>query len=603
MAVLRCRMCKMCGGDIVAEEGQSFGRCEKCGNLITLPAYSDQRIENLFNRANHLRMTYEFDRAIETYNMILSENYENAEAHWGLLLSKYGIEYLISVPENKHSLICHRLHQESILTDEDYCTAIEFAPDETIRNLFEQQGKELARLQQDLLDVSMQASSCDIFICYESESSSDALIAQSISDQLNNAGYQVFASKRAKGDGLDYQEEPYTFAALNNAKVMLVIGTTAQCFNDVWVKNEWKRYIALMKTDTSRMIISCYRDMSIYDLPDELSAGQNLDLSGGNFLQTILSIIRNNVPAQSQNSDPASKEIQAQIKRAFLCLNDGEFNTADSVLERVLDRQPENAEAYLGKLMIEFQAKKEADLASSSREIKDSINYRRAVQYGSKSLVARLQRYNHIIQKRNRDEHILWAKSEVIRLQNKLNDEVRQFDAEISNLQIGVKTAEENVQRAKDNLEQAQQQQNKENDNLQNYQEKNSTPTILIIAAVIFVILFALLYADANRTTGPSILGPIGTLAVFIALIAVPISAVRRSKRASKTKEDEVKKQGYVLDNARSNVNHMTELLTGAEVVRDQIIKQCQDKVHEKDIMVRSYEEKIGQLEKIIEEE
>ena len=78
MAILKC---KMCGGDIIATEGQTFGICDSCGSTVTLPNVNDHRMENLFNRANHFRMISEFDKAVATYEMILNEDNSNAESN------------------------------------------------------------------------------------------------------------------------------------------------------------------------------------------------------------------------------------------------------------------------------------------------------------------------------------------------------------------------------------------------------------------------------------------------------------------------------------------------------------------------------------------
>ena len=78
MAILKC---KMCGGDIIATEGHTFGICDSCGSTVTLPNVNDHRMENLFNRANHFRMISEFDKAVATYEMILNEDNSNAESN------------------------------------------------------------------------------------------------------------------------------------------------------------------------------------------------------------------------------------------------------------------------------------------------------------------------------------------------------------------------------------------------------------------------------------------------------------------------------------------------------------------------------------------
>ena len=48
--------CKMCGGDIDANLEQTIGTCDSCGSTMTLPKVSDERIANLYNRANHSKI-------------------------------------------------------------------------------------------------------------------------------------------------------------------------------------------------------------------------------------------------------------------------------------------------------------------------------------------------------------------------------------------------------------------------------------------------------------------------------------------------------------------------------------------------------------------
>ena len=50
-------------------------------------------------------------------------------------------------------------------------------------------------------------------------------------------GYKVFFSRITLEDKLGMQYEPYIFAALNSAKVMLAFGTKYEYFHAVWVKN------------------------------------------------------------------------------------------------------------------------------------------------------------------------------------------------------------------------------------------------------------------------------------------------------------------------------------------------------------------------------
>ena len=72
--------CKCCGGSLKVEENTSTGVCEYCGSTMTIPKVDDEKILNLFNRANHLRMKSEFDNARIVYENIVAEDKKNAEA-------------------------------------------------------------------------------------------------------------------------------------------------------------------------------------------------------------------------------------------------------------------------------------------------------------------------------------------------------------------------------------------------------------------------------------------------------------------------------------------------------------------------------------------
>ena len=126
--------CKMCGGDIVPITGQSYGTCDSCGTTMTLPTAADERIANLFNRANHFRRQNQFDRALLSYENILSEDNSDAEAHWCAVLCRFGIEYVEDPQTNERMPTYQRAQYGSIMSDPDYLSALEYAPDEYARD-------------------------------------------------------------------------------------------------------------------------------------------------------------------------------------------------------------------------------------------------------------------------------------------------------------------------------------------------------------------------------------------------------------------------------------------------------------------------------------
>ena len=63
--------CKMCGAPLDVVEGQTTITCSFCQSKQTVANPNDERKENLFNRANHLRSICDFDKAILSYQSII----------------------------------------------------------------------------------------------------------------------------------------------------------------------------------------------------------------------------------------------------------------------------------------------------------------------------------------------------------------------------------------------------------------------------------------------------------------------------------------------------------------------------------------------------
>ncbi|MDR1730525.1 MAG: toll/interleukin-1 receptor domain-containing protein, partial [Synergistaceae bacterium] len=318
--------------------------------------------------ANHFRRQNEFDRALAAYESILDEDNSNAEAHWGAVLCRFGIEYVEDPATHRRVPTCHRVQYESILDHPDCLAALEHAPDGYSRSLYEEEAKTISEIQKGILAISRKEEPFDVFICYKEaedngDRTKDSVIAQDVYYRLTQAGYKVFFSRITLEDKLGSEYEPYIFSALNSARVMIVIGTSPARFSAVWVKNEWSRYLALMKKDRSRLLIPCYQDMDPYDLPDELSHLQAQDMSKIGFVQDLIRGIQKVLSADKSQPETAPQaaataarpDVKPLLERAYIFLEDGEFARADNYFERVLDIDPQCAAAYMGKYQAKHQ--------------------------------------------------------------------------------------------------------------------------------------------------------------------------------------------------------------------------------------------------------
>lgn len=390
--------CKMCGGDIDFIPGATYGTCEYCGSTSTIPQAEDENKLNRYNRANHFRRQCEFDKAVAAYEKILEQDDTDAEAHWGAVISRFGIEYVEDPATHQRIPTCHRVQVASILTDEDYLAAVENAPDEESRRIYQEEAARIAEIQKGILAISANEKPYDVFICYKEtdengQRTRDSQWAQDVYYGLTEQGLKVFFSRITLEDKLGQQYEPYIFAALNSAKVMVVIGSKPEYFNAVWVKNEWSRYLSLMKHDHKRLLIPCYRGMDPYDLPEELSMLQSQDMSKIGFMQDLLRGIQKvmqqptsapqGVRVETATVETNAPGVTSLLKRAALFLEDGDIASAREYYDRVLDIDPECAEAYMGKVCAETGCRKESDLGALNYCVEMRGDWQKAVRFAS----------------------------------------------------------------------------------------------------------------------------------------------------------------------------------------------------------------------------
>ncbi len=368
MAVIKC---KMCGGDLVIEPGATVAECEYCGTKQTIPNQDDEKKLTLFARANRLRMGCEFDKAAGIYESIVADFPQEAEAYWGLVLCKYGIEYVDDPATGKKIPTCHRSSFESIMEDSDFEQALENA-DVVARKVYRDEAKQIEEIRKGIIEVSGKEEPYDIFICYKETDENgqrtvDSVIAQDVYDALTEKGYRVFFSRITLEDKLGQEYEPYIFAALNSAKIMLAFGTDYEYYNAVWVKNEWSRYLKLMARDKTKHLIPCYKGIDAYDMPKEFAKLQAQDMGKVGAIQDLMRGIEKLLPRTDPSAPvqqvvqqvvaPADNRQSAQLDRGYMALEDGDWKKADGFFEEALNLDAHSAPAYIGKTLAQEQCR------------------------------------------------------------------------------------------------------------------------------------------------------------------------------------------------------------------------------------------------------
>ena len=375
---------------------QSVAVCQYCGTRQTLPRLDSERVAGLYERAELLRRGNDFDKAAAVYEQIVSLAPNDAEAYWSLVLCRYGIEYVEDPANHKRVPTINRVQFGSILEDTDYLSALQNADDEQ-KSVYIAEAKAIEAIQKGYLAISEREKPFDVFICYKETDDNgrrtmDSVLANDLYHQLTQEGFKVFFSCITLEDKLGTEYEPYIFAALNSAKVMVVLGTRPEYFSAVWVRNEWSRFLTLIKNGEQKVLIPAYRDMSPYDLPEEFSHLQALDMSRLGFMQDLIRGIKKILGTESV-AGTASVATSPLLRRAFLFLENREWKNAESYCDRILDQEPENAQAYVCKLMAELQVSDRADLRKHAAALPKNNTYRLALRYADAPLKAELEGY------------------------------------------------------------------------------------------------------------------------------------------------------------------------------------------------------------------
>ena len=363
MAIIKC---KMCGGDLDIQLGTSVAECEYCGTKQTVPSADNEKKITLFARANRLRASCDFDKAAGVYEAIVADFPEEAEAYWGLVLCKFGIEYVDDPSTGRKVPTCHRSSFESVMDDANFEMTLENA-DVLARKVYREEAKAIEELRKGIVEVSSKEDPYDIFICYKETDANgnrtlDSVLAQDIYDALIEKGYRVFFSRITLEDKLGQEYEPYIFAALNSAKVMLAIGTDYEHYNAVWVKNEWSRFLGLIAAGQKKTLIPCYKGIDAYDMPKEFAKLQAQDLGKVGAIQDLIrgieKIVSRVLPQAAPQDIAASyaaavnSNVESAISRVFDEIECKDYESARKAIDIALTHAPNDNRVLLAATII-----------------------------------------------------------------------------------------------------------------------------------------------------------------------------------------------------------------------------------------------------------
>lgn len=381
--------CKMCRSNLDIEDSITVCKCEKCGTSQTVPDIEDDKELKLFERAGRLRFNCDFDKAAGIYNTITDSYPEEAEGYWGLILCKYGIEYADNA-SGKKVPVCHRISYDSVMDDEDFELVMENSDSES-RAIFREEAKIIEENRKKYIQIAESEQPYDIYISYRAKDDNGdktavSEIAGHLYNKLTSARYRVFLSEAALKGKKQSDCEPYIYSALNSANVMLALGTSYDDYNNVWVKNEWNRYLEIAEKNKNKCLIPCYKDVDEYDIPKEFAGLKVCQLGNDDTFNNIMAEIANVVKQESVNqpapkpekAEPAEEieleeieiiepvDINKLLDEGFSAISDKNWKKANKLFFHVLDEEPDNSKAYWGQLLVQQEC-------TNAREMADNL--------------------------------------------------------------------------------------------------------------------------------------------------------------------------------------------------------------------------------------
>ncbi len=356
--------CVVCGGE-VEPIGNGIGKCIYCRSKQSIPTLNLEKLE----RANVLRREKNYSDSMRLYEEIISESPKNAEAYWGAVLCRYGIEFVedydgTAVPT------CNRTMTKPITGDPDFKYACEYAEGEQ-KDYYIKQAEIINEIQNDILKEASEEKPYDVFISYKSKDkngnpTSDSKEAMSLYYKLDKEGYKAFFAEKTLKPGKNY--EPQIYSALSTSKVMILIGSSEDNINSAWVKNEWSRYLDMTAENKNKILTVVYYDMDPENLPMELKKCKNVNWKTPDAMSTVMDTIKKYAKKEDKKKNISVSDFNASVDNvlysrmqkkskskydtALLLAKSGNINAAMKDLDELLISFPDYAEGHWLKLCL-----------------------------------------------------------------------------------------------------------------------------------------------------------------------------------------------------------------------------------------------------------
>lgn len=403
-------LCKTCNA--VLDVGTSSGgtiKCPYCKNVYAIPKTdtSSEAVE-LLRIGEHELDNGEFDRAYSAFEKAAKSEPSEPNAYFGMALSTFKIRYIKDEVNNVRQPVCYEIADKAFSSDKNYLAALKLSTREQ-RSVFERDARDIDYIRNEFARLKDMGLDYDCFICTKVSDenggyTTDSMHAMRIYNHLKSRGYAPFYSEEEiRGrEGVAY--EALILYALYMSECMLVICGNESYLQTPWVKNEYMRFISMIgDTDNKECdsITIVFDGKPVEKLPSKSAKIQGIDLKKPDAYTRIEDFVERHTPAAKKRREEiaaarereaaelrktieeqrkAQAELEKRLKsitmptsaaagaavsvdklltRARQELEDGNTDGAWSYFNRVLDSEPENAEAWFGMFVADMGARSE----------------------------------------------------------------------------------------------------------------------------------------------------------------------------------------------------------------------------------------------------
>lgn len=389
--------CSFCNSTIIIKNNEKIVICDNCGSVMPLPKLE---LYKMFNKATQLRLEMKFQAAYGVYDGIVKTSPDEPEAYWGRVLCDYGMVYFENEDNKSRTATCFIANRESVFENENYKNTIEYA-NEDEKKIYFDEANVIDEIQKGIFEIADKEKPYEIMIC-SSESETEKKIVSKLNLLLTNEGYRVFTFDSVLKGKSQTAYEPYIYSALHSASVLITVADTADSFLTSTSKNIWKRFFDEYNGSAEKEIISVLSGIDTNDVPFELHKLAVVDYDKEDAENVLLELIKNSV-IDSQHKEFIESEQQDEhreynisrlLKRVTVFLDDGEWDIAEEYCTHVLDIEPDNSIARVGRIMAQKKLHKEEELSSCDAPLTDIPDYRFAIRFADDEYKKRLQKYN-----------------------------------------------------------------------------------------------------------------------------------------------------------------------------------------------------------------